>query len=154
MQANNEFSNDETWEAERMQRDNAQPVAASVPHLLRQLTAEITNLFGKEVALARAEVRASVKGIKTGIIALMTGAIVLLAGLIVLLMAAVYGLATRMELWMAALIVGGAVSVIGLIMLASGKHKFDADALKPGRTMHSLRQDRQTMKAAVAGGRV
>ena len=72
---------------------NEQQNNESVPHLLRLLTAEITTLFSKEVSLARAELRESIGGIKTGLVALMSGGIVLLAGLIVLLMAAVYGLA-------------------------------------------------------------
>jgi hypothetical protein len=155
MQTNSEYSpNNEPWET--AQQDlGARPAngSTSVPHLLRQLTSEVTTLFSKEISLARAEVRESVQGIKTGIIALVSGSIVLLAGVIVLLMAAVYGLATTMDLWLAALIVGGVVSIAGLVMVASGKNKLDADALKPDRTAHSLRQDRAAMKAAVAGGR-
>jgi hypothetical protein len=153
MKSTSEYSNNEPWDAAQMERERERAGAASVPSLLRQLTSEVTTLFSKEVSLARAEVREAVRGIKTGIIALMAGAIVLLAGFIVLLMAGVYGLATRMELWQAALIVGGAVTLIGLIMVASGKSKFGADALKPDRTVRSLRQDRDTMKVAVAGGR-
>jgi hypothetical protein len=150
---NTEYRNDNApWEADQMNGELAS--SASVPHLLRQLTGEITNLFSKEVSLARAEVREAVNGFKTGVVALLAGGVVLLAGLIVLLMAAVYGLATKMDLWMAALIVGGAVTIVGLIMVASGKGKLDADALKPDRTMNSLREDRRTMKAAVSGGRV
>jgi hypothetical protein len=156
MNTNGEFrSNNEPWDTAQQEGvgDRQANGSASVPHLLRQLTGEITTLFSKEVSLARAEVREAVHGVKTGIVALISGSIVLLAGVIVLLMAAVYGLATTMELWLAALIVGGVVSVAGLIMVASGKSKLDADSLKPDRTARSLRQDRATMKAAVAGGR-
>lgn len=131
---------------------NEQQNNESVPHLLRLLTAEITTLFSKEVSLARAELRESIGGIKTGLVALMSGGIVLLAGLIVLLMAAVYGLATRMELWMAALIVGGAVTLLGLIMVGSGKSKLSSDALRPRRTAEAIREDRDALKYAVKGG--
>jgi hypothetical protein len=43
------------------------------------------------------------------------------------------------------------VSVLGLIMVASGKSKLDADALKPQRTADSLREDREAVKQAVKG---
>ncbi len=126
--------------------------SGSVPHLLRQLMSEVTILFSKEVSLARAELRENVGGMKTGLIALMSGSIVLLAGVIVLLMAGVYGLATIIDLWLAALIVGGAVTVLGLIMVASGKSKLNGDPLKLRRTAESLREDRQALRYAVKGG--
>lgn len=155
MQSTSEFRSDnEAWgaaEAER-ERERQQAASVSVPHLLRLLTSEVTTLFSKEISLARAEARESIHEAKAGIVALLGGSVVLLAGLIVLLMAAVYGLATRMELWMAAAIVGGAVTLLGLIMVASGKSKLSADELRPDRTVRALRQDRATMRAAVAGG--
>lgn len=147
-----DFDRGEAWERQQWEREREPVTSSTVPHLLRQLTSEVTTLFSKEVSLARAEVRETVHGVKTGVISLLTGSIVLLAGVIVLLMAAVYGLATTMQLWTAALIVGGAVTLVGLIMVASGKNKLDADALKPHRTVDSIREDRDALKDAVRGG--
>jgi hypothetical protein len=153
IRANGEFRNtSEPWDRAQTTRDSEHVSSGTVPHLLRQLTGEVTSLFAKEVSLARAEVRETATGIKTGIVAMTSGSIVLLAGVIVLLMAAVYGLANFMELWLAAFIVGGVVSVIGFVMVSAGKRKLDADALKPQRTVNSIREDREFVKDAVKGG--
>lgn len=140
----------QAWARTERERDAA---SGSVPTLLRQLTSEITGLFHKEVSLARAEMRETVHEVKGGIVALMSGGIVLLAGVIVLLMAAVYGLAEFMDIWLAALIVGGVVCLIGMSMVATGKNKLGGESLKPHRTAHSLKEDRNVMMHAVKGGR-
>lgn len=137
----------ESWE-----RPQEPAASGSVPHLLRLLTSEVTTLFSKEVSLARAEVREAVNGVKTGLVSMVTGGVVLLAGLIILLWSAVYGLANFMDLWLAALIVGGVVALIGFSMVNAGKHKLDADALKPRRTVESIKEDRAVFKHAVKGG--
>ena len=121
----------------------------SIPQLLRQLGHEVSELFSKEISLARAEVRESLQRAKNSAVALATGGIVLLAGIIVLLMAAVYGLATILELWLSALIVGGSVSLIGFIMCAAGKRNLTAENFKPERTIHAIQDDKQTVKGVV-----
>ncbi|MDC6678956.1 phage holin family protein, partial [Leclercia adecarboxylata] len=71
---------------------------------------------------------------------------VLLAGFIILLMSAVYFLSTMMEPWLAALIVGVVVVVIGMVMVSAGKKKFEASSLKPDRTIHSLQKDKEAVR--------
>lgn len=119
---------------------------SSVPKLVRQLTSEVTSLFTKELSLARSEVRESVTDAKKGVGAMASGGVVLLAGMIVLLMAAVYGLATALSLWLSALIVGGVVTIIGFIMVKSGQSKLKADSFKPDRTIHEMQKDRESVK--------
>lgn len=118
----------------------------TVPNLVRQLTSDVTSLFTKEISLARSEMRESVKDAKTGLASMTGGGVVLLAGMIVLLMAAVYGLATVLSLWLSALIVGGVVTIIGFIMLKSGQSKLKAGSFKPDRTMHEMQKDREALK--------
>lgn len=119
---------------------------SSVPQLVRQLSSEVTTLFTKEISLARSEMRESVQEAKTGVIAMTGGGVVLLAGLIVLLMAAVYGLANFIALWLSALIVGAVVAIIGFIMVKSGQSKLKADSFKPERTSHEMQRDRDNIK--------
>jgi xanthine/uracil permease len=95
---------------------------ASVVGLLRQLSREVPALFTKELALAKVELQTSLNTLKAGIAAVAGGAIVFLAGFIILLMAAVYGLSLFMAPWLAALIVGVVVMIIGFAMLQSGKN--------------------------------
>jgi xanthine/uracil permease len=119
---------------------------SSVGGLLRQLTHEVPSLITKELALAKAELSESLRATKAGVGSVATGGAVLLGGFIVLLMSAVYGLSNVVEPWLAALIVGGVVVVIGLIMVSAGKKKFQASSFKPERTIHSVNKDKEAVR--------
>lgn len=125
------------------------PDEVSVVGLLRQLSREVPALFTKELALAKAELQSSLTTLKAGIAAVAGGAIVLLAGFIILLMSAVYGLSTVMAPWLAALIVGVVVVIIGFAMVQSGKKQFDPSQLKPDRTLDALNKDQEALRRKV-----
>lgn len=116
--------------------------------LVTQLTREMTTLFSKEVALARSELSHAMQAAKKGAAGVAGGGMVLFAGFLVLLSAAVMGLSNVMQPWLAAVIVGGVVTFIGLIMVQSGKKKLEPSAFKPTHTAHSLRKDRDAVKGA------
>lgn len=118
----------------------------SVGGLLRQLTHEVPSLITKELALAKAEMSESIRATKAGAGSVATGGAVLLGGFIVLLMSAVFALSNVVEPWLAALIVGAVVVVIGMIMVSSGKKKFQASSFKPDRTIHSVNKDKEAVK--------
>jgi xanthine/uracil permease len=69
---------------------------------------------------------------------MISGGAVLAAGLLVLLFAGVFALDLVLELWQAALLVGGVVTLIGLSMVTAGKHKMSAENLKPKRTLEEI----------------
>jgi uncharacterized membrane protein YqjE len=119
---------------------------SSVGGLLRQLTHEVPSLVTKELALAKAELSESIRATKAGAASVASGGAVLLGGFIILLMSAVYGLSNVMEPWLAALIVGGVVVVIGLVMVSAGKKKFEASSFKPERTINSVSKDKEAVK--------
>ncbi|MBK5003094.1 phage holin family protein [Pseudomonas sp. S31] len=139
-----------------MNHDPLKPIPPSpAPHvddqlgvggLLRQLMREVPELFTKELALAKAELQHNLNTLKAGTAAVAGGAIVLLAGFIILLLAAVYGLATVVAPWLAALLVGGITVIVGFIMLQSGKKQFEPSHLAPDRTLHAMQQDKETLK--------
>lgn len=120
--------------------------SASIGTLLRQLSREVPELFTKEIALAKAEMQQSLSTLKAGIAAVAGGVVVLLAGLVVLLMAAVYGLGTVMQLWLAALIVGAVTLIIGFVMVQAGKKQFEPSHFTPDRTLHAVQQDKDALK--------
>ena len=96
----------------------AEPAAAgergrSAADLLRQLLGDVTVLFRKELALAASEVSHSVDEAKHGVQTMITGGAVLHAGVLLLLAAVTLWLATIMAAWLAALILGAIVTVIG-----------------------------------------
>lgn len=122
----------------------------SVVGLIRQLSREVPALFTKELALAKAELQASLTTLKAGIAGVAGGAIVLLAGFIILLMSAVYGLSIIMAPWLAALIVGVVVMIVGFAMLQSGKKQFEPSNFKPDRTLDALNKDQEALRRRVS----
>lgn len=121
---------------------------ASIGTLLRELAHEVPSLLTKEVALAKSEMRENLRTTKEGVAAVSTGGAVTLAGLVVVLLAVVYALSNVMAPWLAALLVGAAAMLIGFSMISAGKKKFEAQSLRPDRTVDSLRKD----KNAIRGG--
>ena len=130
-------------------RSAADERGRSAGDLLRQLLGDVTILFRKELALAASEVSQSVDQAKHGVQSMITGGAVLYAGLLFLLAALTLWLMTMMTAWMAALIVGAGVTVIGILMLAAGKKRMSATSLAPERTLASLRKDKHAVQRQV-----
>jgi xanthine/uracil permease len=87
----------------------------------------------------------------TGITALITGGVVILAGLLVLLQAVVFGVAELLapwtdQAWVAPLIVGLVVTLIGIAVLQKGRHNLKPNALVPRRSAESLRHDKDMLR--------
>jgi hypothetical protein len=115
----------------------------SVPQLLRRLVDDTATLVRKELALATNEISRSVDDVKTGAVSMVTGGAVLYLGIMFLLAAATLALALFMPGWAAALIVGGVVTLVGVIMLVAGKNKMEPNMKRTGR---SLRKDRDMIE--------
>jgi hypothetical protein len=113
--------------------------------LLRRLTDELATLLRQELALATAELTRSMRAILTGAASLAVGGAVLYTGLLAMLAAAVLGLATVLHPWLAALVIGAAVTVIGIILVSMGIRSLDPSTLKPSRTTESLRRDKDVI---------
>jgi xanthine/uracil permease len=118
--------------------------------LLSELAQETTTLVRKEVELAKAEMSEKVNQATTGAVSLAAGGMVAFAGVIFLLLAATFGLATIMEPWLAALIVGGVVTVIGIVLVSMGKSRLSARNLQPNRTISTLQDDKRWAKAQMS----
>lgn len=122
--------------------------------LFSDLFRETSTLVHQEAQLAKAEMSQKVSGVGKGVAAIAIGGAIIFAGFIVLLFAASNGLALMLPPehadWLAPLIVGLAVMVLGFIALAMGKHELSASYLKPSRTMESLRRDTELVKEHVS----
>ncbi len=121
----------------------------STSHVLVNLARDIADLVRKEVELARTEMSEKIDQVRQGTTAIGAGALVAYAGFVCLLVSAIAALALVISTWLAALVVGGVVTLIGGIMLAQGKKKLEAKELTPTRTMHSLSKDAQLAKQEV-----
>jgi drug/metabolite transporter (DMT)-like permease len=105
------------------------------------------------VALARAEMSEKVTQVGNGLASLIIGGFVLFAGLLKLLDAAIYGIGELMppeqSPWLAALIVGVIVTVIGIVMFQKGRSNLKPRHLTPQRTVESLHRDKEFAKEQV-----
>ncbi len=129
----------------RMPGDRAPLEQESAANLLSRLVSDLTALFRNELALAKAEFTTAATNVKAGIAGIAVGAAVLLAGALSLVAAAILGLAEVLDPWLAALVVGVALGVIGFVLLQSAKKKLEPSNLSMERTQHSLRRDAEVV---------
>ena len=125
----------------------------SLPTLLSDLSRETIELVRQEIALGRAEIFEKISTAERGLVSVAIGAAILLAGIFILLQAVVNGLAMvlppDLAPWLAPLIVGILIAVIGYIMVKSGSSRLQPDNLMPQRTMDSLRRDKAVAQEKV-----
>jgi hypothetical protein len=118
----------------------------STPSLLRRLVDDVHTLYAQELALLKAETARSIGELKAAAVSIAMGGAVTFMGAFFLLLAAVYGLSNVVEPWLAALIVGAAVTLIGVVMLLTGRRKLAPKAIAPQRTVEALRKDTEMIK--------
>ena len=119
-----------------------------VGELVQDLSRQTSTLIRQEMRLAQAEL--SEKGRHAGKGAGMFGGAGLIAlyGVGALIAAAVIGLGTVIEPWVAAAAVGVALLLIaGIVALAGKKELDEATPPKPEQTLDSVHQDVETVKA-------
>jgi uncharacterized membrane protein YqjE len=117
------------------------PDQESAAGLFSRLISDASALVRNEVQLAKTELANAANNAKLGAAALAVAAVVMLAGAMSLIAALILGLAEVMEPWLAALIVGVVLAVIGFAMLQAAKKKFKATATPLPRTQASLQED-------------
>lgn len=119
------------------------PENESIGSLLSGLIGDLQNLIRGEVDLARTEVREEVGAAMRGAMMLAVAAMVALTALIVLM----FGLATYIEKWVnewqALGIVGLGLVIIAALAGMLGKRRLSSSAIKPDRTIASLKEDKQ-----------
>jgi hypothetical protein len=113
----------------------------STAGLLSRLFGDFAALVRNEIRLAQAEFSGSMTRARAGIGALIAAVSTLLAGTLALVAAIILGLTKIMEPWLAALLVGVIVSVVGLVLLFSARKKLVPPHLEIDRTRAAVRQD-------------
>ncbi|HET6521728.1 MAG TPA: phage holin family protein [Geminicoccaceae bacterium] len=121
----------------------------SLAALFGDLTSELSALVRQEIALARAEISEKIGQIGAGIFSLAAGGMLILIGLFFIVQALVFGVAAILTnwvsgetaAWLAPLLVGLLVVVIGWVLLSKGRSNLAAENLTPRRTAESLQRD-------------
>ncbi len=117
----------------------------SVATLLRRLTHELATLFRQELSLATAELMQSLHRLLAAASGVAAGGAIMFSGLLVLLAAAVLGLSEVLAPWLAALIIGAATILTGVLVAVVAAHKLRPESLKPERTTRSLAKDKDVL---------
>jgi len=126
------------------------PSEHSVVSLVSGIVDDVQRLITQQIKLTRAEIQDDLR--KAGGIALMfaAGVGVLLLGAILACLMLVYLLhwltspagadPASLPLWACYGIVGAAFGVLGAVMLAAGKNKYESSHLLPDRSAHELKE--------------
>jgi|SRR5467141_3610282 hypothetical protein len=122
----------------------------TVPELFTSVVGQLADLMRTEGQLARAEISEKMTLAATGLGLIVGGAILLMPALVVLLEAAVAALVDNgIAPYWAALLVGGACLVLGLILLLIGVSWLRSGRLMPDKTIHQLQRDAATARSQV-----
>jgi hypothetical protein len=113
-----------------------------IPEIFTDLIAQVTTLVRKEGQLARAEISEKASRALTGIAMILLGSMLLIPALVILLQAAIAGLVQNgMTPAIAALIVGGAAFVLGMVLGLIGWSWVKPASLVPDKTIDQLKRD-------------
>jgi Putative Actinobacterial Holin-X, holin superfamily III len=127
----------------RFERDDA-----SVGELVQQLSQQTSTLIRQEMRLAQAELVEKGKHAGKGAGMFGGAGLVALYGAGALVAAAIIGIGTLLEPWIAAAIVGVALlAVAGILALTGKKQVHQAGPPKPEKAMASVQRDVDTVKA-------
>jgi hypothetical protein len=118
----------------------------SLGELFAELSRETSELFRKEVALAKAELsqKATQAGVDIGFLA--AGGAIAYAGLLALVAAVILLLGEAIPMWLSALIVGLLVAAAGGLLVRQGMQRLKQLSPAPEQTIDTLKEDAEWLK--------
>lgn len=114
--------------------------------LFAELSEETSMLIRQEMQLAKAEVSQKVSKASKNIAVLAVGGVIAYVGFLALTAALILGLAELMTPWLAALLVGIVMAVIGYFLIQKGISTLKQMTPVPERTVASLKEDVRWLK--------
>ena len=129
----------------------------SLGELLKELSTETSDLLRKEVELAKTEFSEKASRVGTDVAGIALGGAMALAGGLALMLAAVYGLTALLDtflplgvaVWLAPLIIGGVLVLLGYGRIKKAVHDLKNTSLAPRQTTQSLQENKQWLKAKI-----
>lgn len=138
----------DVYAADRQPIDNHQS-EPSLGTLITELTTQLSALMQREVDLARTETIETVRTVSRSAATVVAGGAIAYAGLIVLLLAAAFGLANVIPLWISALLIGVITILAGAAMLMAGRSALADANLMPEKTVKSVKNDVNMVKEKI-----
>jgi hypothetical protein len=120
----------------------------SIGELFGELSQDMGLLVRQEAQLAKTEMQTKLSKVTTDLVALATGGIVALVGGLALTAAVILLLIDPVGLkpWLAALLVGAVMGIIGWVMLQRGLKDLKGTDPTPRRTVETIKDDIQWAK--------
>jgi len=115
----------------------------SLGELFASLSKDTTTLVRKEIELAKTEISEKVSETGKNVASLMVGGAIAYAALLFILAAIAVGLAQIMEPWLAVLLVGVVVAIVGLILVQKGMNALKHMNFVPEKTIATLKEDKE-----------
>lgn len=132
----------------QLHRSDGKP---GIMDLVSGILRDASDILSKEVAAARMEMREELEKVKSTAILMGVAAVALLIGGILLALAAVYALQefAGLDLWICYGVVGGAIIVLGIIILLLGKSKAAKTSLVPTESIENAKEDARWITRSV-----
>jgi hypothetical protein len=104
---------------------------------------DASDLITKELAAAKLEMREELENVKSTAALMGVGLVALLVGILLLALTVVYLLQefAALDLWACYAIVGGSVSLLGIIILLFGKQRAAKTSLMPTASIENAKED-------------
>lgn len=120
----------------------------SIGELFGELSQDVALLVRQEAQLAKTEMQQKLSKVTTDLVALATGGVVALVGGLALTAALILLLIDPIGVtpWLAALLVGAAMAIIGWVLLQRGLKDLKRTDPTPRRTVESIKDDIQWAK--------
>lgn len=130
---------------------STQPSSGSIHGLVGDALREGGELARKEIELFRAEMTANVRTLFIGLAMIVAAAVFAVVALLVLIDSLVKYVATLVgSEWLSALIVGGSLLFVGLVLGIVGAKAMSLSNLAPTRTTRQVRQDARALSDRVS----
>jgi uncharacterized membrane protein len=122
----------------------------SIGELLRDLANDSTRLVRDELTLAKTEAQAKVSQVGAAVAMMAIGAVLAIPALVLILQAVVTVLSNFMWDWVAMLLVGIVIALVGYLLVRKGQNDLSAGRLAPERTAANLRRDVRLVQEKVS----
>ena len=118
----------------------------SLTELLGNLANQSASLVRDEVALAKQELSEKMLSFRSSVTLLSAGIVVGLLAAMALCAATIAALSLYLQVWVSALLVGGALALVAGIVIASGISQLKNVNLKPEQTIETLGENKEWLK--------
>jgi membrane protein len=113
----------------------------SVADVMQDIVANVQQIIRSEFRLARVELKEKAEWASKPSAIMGAGAVLGLYGMGFLLLAALYGLSLVMAPWLAALLVGGVLTIISLILVALSRSQLKQIDPIPEKTIRTVKEN-------------